>query len=89
MPISKLSKLDPNTPWLDYINTLLSEDIVQVKESETIIVDVPSYVTDLSNLLKVTSARTQANYLMWRAAATSMSYLKISNWASRIQHGQE
>ena len=75
MPISKLPELDPNTPWLDYINRLLSEDIVQVKESETIIVDVPSYITDLSNLLKVTSDQTQANYLMWRAAAASMSYL--------------
>ena len=75
MPVSKLSELDPHTPWLVYINRLLSDDIVQVEESETIIVDVPSYITDLSKLLQVTTARTQANYLMWRAAAASMSYL--------------
>jgi len=75
MPISKLSELDPNTPWLTYINRLLSEDVVQVEASETIIVDVPSYIKDLSKLLQVTPARTQANYMMWRAAAASMSYL--------------
>ena len=75
MPISKLSELDPNTPWLTYINRLLSEDIVQVEASETIIVDVPSYIKDLSKLLQVTPARTQANYMMWRAAASSMAYL--------------
>jgi len=75
MPISKLTELDPNTPWLTYINRLLSEDIVQVEASETIIVDVPSYIKDLSKLLQVTPARTQANYMMWRAAASSMAYL--------------
>ena len=75
MPISKLTELDPNTPWLEYINRVLTEDIVQVEESETIIVDVPSYIEKLSELIVVTPARVQANYLMWRAAAESMSYL--------------
>ena len=44
-------------------------------ESEVIIVDVPSYISSLSSLLATTPARTQANYLMWRAAAASMSYM--------------
>ena len=30
MKIRELSKLDPNTPWLEYINKILSEEIVQV-----------------------------------------------------------
>jgi len=75
MPISKLSQLDPTTPWLDYINRILTADIVQVEESEIIIVDVPSYIKNLSGLLKDTPARVQANYLMWRAASASMAYL--------------
>ena len=75
MTISQLSQLDPNTPWLDYINRLLSEHIVQVELSEIIIVDVPSYLTNLSSILAKTPPHVQANYLMWRAAASSMSYL--------------
>ena len=74
MPISELSELDPNTPWLSYINKLLTEDIIQVEASERIIVSVPSYIKDLSKLLQETPVRTQANYLMWRAAASSMPY---------------
>ena len=30
MSIRELSKLDPNTPWLEYINNILTKDIVQV-----------------------------------------------------------
>lgn len=30
MKVSELINLDPDTPWLDYINAVLSKDIVQV-----------------------------------------------------------
>ena len=30
MRIKDLAKLDPHTPWLDYINTILSPEIIQV-----------------------------------------------------------
>ena len=64
MSIRQLSQLDPNTPWLEYINRVLSEDIVQVEDTETIIVTVPSYIEKLNDLLAVTPAHVQANYLM-------------------------
>ena len=83
MTIKDLSTLDPNTPWLEYLNKLLSKDIVQVTEEEVIIVDVPNYVRALGSLLRVTPARVQANYLMWRAAASSFSYL--NNQAEQIR----
>ena len=83
MTIKELPSLDPNTPWLEYLNKLLSKDIVQVTEEEVIIVDVPNYVRALGSLLRVTPARVQANYLMWRAAASSFSYL--NNQAEQIR----
>jgi len=83
MTIKDLPSLDPNTPWLEYLNKLLSKDIVQVTEEEVIIVDVPNYVRALGSLLRVTPARVQANYLMWRAAASSFSYL--NNQAEQIR----
>ena len=33
MRIKDLAKLDPHTPWLDYINTILSPEIIQVWQS--------------------------------------------------------
>jgi len=75
MKVSELTKLDPTTPWLEYINTILTTDIVQVSGDEIIIVDVPNYITSFSQLLQTTPKRVQANYLMWRAAAASMAYM--------------
>ena len=31
MKISEVSEYDPNTPWLEYINNILTEDIIQVR----------------------------------------------------------
>ena len=31
MKIKELSKYDPDTPWLDYINNILTKDILQVR----------------------------------------------------------
>ena len=83
MKISELSKLDPSTPWLEYINTLLSPRIVQAKLSEIIIVDVPSYIKGLASLIAATPLRVQANYLLWRAVTESLPYLTKA--ANRIE----
>jgi len=75
MKVSELTNLDPTTPWLEYINTILTTNIVQVSGDEIIIVDVPNYITNFSQLIQKTPKRVQANYLMWRAAAASMAYM--------------
>ena len=33
MRVRDLSKFDPNTPWLDYINNILTPDIIQVRST--------------------------------------------------------
>ena len=33
MRIRDLSKYDPNTPWLEYINNILTPDIIQVRRT--------------------------------------------------------
>ena len=75
MKISELTSLDDSIPWLEYINTILSKELVQVTGDEIIIVDVPSYIKDMKALLSATPARVQANYLLWRVAASTMSYM--------------
>ena len=75
MTVSELYQLDPATPWLEHINNLLTQEILQVGPQERIIVNSPSYVRGLSSLLAASPARVTANYLMWRAVASSLSYL--------------
>ena len=63
MTVSQLSQLDPDTPWLQHFNKLLTADIVQVTGEEVVIVDVPSYIRNLASLLRVTPARVQVSHL--------------------------
>ena len=72
MKVSELTSLDPTTPWLEYINTILTTNIVQVLKpvatfstlhqvsgDEIIIVDVPNYITNFSQLIQKTPKRIQ------------------------------
>ncbi|XP_066597327.1 neprilysin-2 isoform X2 [Prorops nasuta] len=74
MSIRDLSKNYPSIPWMEYFRNLLPEEI-RVTESEVVIVNVPSFISDLERLLSTTPKRIQANYVMWRVAAVSVSYL--------------
>ncbi|CAH0703542.1 unnamed protein product [Spodoptera exigua] len=74
MTIAELSEKFPKIPWLEYINRLLAPH-VKVGEDEVAIVSVPKYISDLELLLETTPKRVQANYVMWRVAGASVSYL--------------
>ncbi|ODM96912.1 Membrane metallo-endopeptidase-like 1 [Orchesella cincta] len=74
MTIKELQEKWTTIPWLDYINRLLPES-VKVEENEIVIVTVPEYLNKFEKLIQETDARTQANYVMWRAAAASVSYM--------------
>ncbi|XP_024943266.1 neprilysin-2 isoform X2 [Cephus cinctus] len=74
MTIAELTKTYNSVPWKEYFNNLLPSN-VQVDENEVVIVNVPSFISDLEELLSQTPKRVQANYVMWRAAGASVSYL--------------
>ncbi|XP_017775451.1 PREDICTED: endothelin-converting enzyme 1 isoform X2 [Nicrophorus vespilloides] len=74
MTVGQLQIKYPSIPWLKYLNTLLSLDF-EIGADEIVIVSVPQFISDFENLIATTPKRTQANYLMWRAAASSASYL--------------
>nr|KAF7394145.1 hypothetical protein H0235_016740 [Vespula pensylvanica] len=59
---------------------------VQVEENEVVIVSVPSYIKSLEQLLSRTPKRVQANYVMWRAAAASVSYLTENIRKRQLQY---
>lgn len=74
MSILELERKFPSIPWLEYMNRLLAPHFV-VDQNEVAIVNVPNYIHDLEKLLAETPKRVQANYVMWRVAAASVSYL--------------
>ncbi|XP_069163087.1 neprilysin-2 isoform X2 [Procambarus clarkii] len=74
MSIAELQKMVPEVPWLEYINTVL-DPFFTVTEEEPVIVNVPTFVKKLGQLLTKTPKRVIANYMIWRVTAASVGYL--------------
>ena len=80
--VSDLSSLDPDTPWLEYINIILGPENAQVVGEDVVVVNVPQYVQSMSRLLRETPPRVVTDYVLWRISASALSYL--SEMAERI-----
>ena len=83
MRIDELHTLAPMVPWLDYINNILTKDLLQVNADERVIVDEPGYLKNLTALLPTVKKRTIANYMFWRVATASLGYFNEA--ARKIQ----
>ena len=75
MTVSQLTNLDPDTPWLEYINIILGPENAVVTGEDTVVVNAPEYVRSLSSLLRRTPSRVVTDFVLWRIAASSLSYL--------------
>ncbi|XP_031344638.1 neprilysin-2-like [Photinus pyralis] len=75
MPVSRLQLIAPNIPWLEYLNSVLNIPNVVIKPSYVIMVEHPSYFSELEKLLNNTPKRVLANYLMWKAVESSIPYI--------------
>ena len=73
--VSQLTNLDPDTPWLEYINIILGPENAVVTGENTVVVNAPEYVRSLSSLLRRTPSRVVTDFVLWRIAASSLSYL--------------
>ncbi|GLH05802.1 Neprilysin-2 [Gryllus bimaculatus] len=74
MTIQEMQTKFPSVPWLQYFNNILLRDI-EISNNEPIVVTVPSFIKGLEKLLSTTPKRVQANYVMWRAAGATITYL--------------
>ncbi|XP_049843202.1 neprilysin-2-like isoform X5 [Schistocerca gregaria] len=72
--VEQLQREYPSVPWLEYLQTLLPPHIT-ISNDELIVVSVPSYLKSLEALLSHTPKRVMANYVMWRAAGASVTYM--------------
>ncbi|RXG55910.1 Endothelin-converting enzyme 2 [Armadillidium vulgare] len=72
--IQEIKNLVPEIPWLDYINRMLPGNLT-VKETEEINIGDFGYITNFTKILRKTSKRVIANYIIWKIIADSAPYL--------------
>ncbi|XP_049945688.1 neprilysin-2 isoform X2 [Schistocerca serialis cubense] len=72
--VEQLQREYPSVPWLEYLQKLLPPHVT-ISNDELIVVSVPSYLKSLEVLLSHTPKRVMANYVMWRAAGASVTYM--------------
>ena len=88
MSIEELSRNYSSIPWKEYFNTILKPN-AEVDEKEIVIVNVPSFFKEFEKLMAQTPKRVQANYVMWRAAAASVSYLSDDIRRRQLKYSTE
>lgn len=74
MQVHAIQAAYPFVDWLRFINVLLPDDDIRIDANETIIVTVPTFFAQLTQLLDRTPNRTVANYLLWRAVEATVMY---------------
>ena len=75
MALSEVQKLYPEFPMESYINTMIDYEPSNVDSSEIVNVAVPTFISQVRDLLATVPARVQANYMMWRNVKSQVSYL--------------
>ncbi|KAL1452805.1 hypothetical protein WDU94_007000 [Cyamophila willieti] len=71
MTLDDLQTKFPSIPWVEYLNSLLYPKD-KLRETDIVVVDVPSYISNLEELLRSTPKKVQANYALWRATAAGI-----------------
>lgn len=88
MTLDELSLAYPSVPWSEYFNTILAPQ-ARLDRGETVIVSVPSYLKSFEHLISQTPKRVQANYALWRAVSSSVSYLTDDIQKRQLQYTTE
>lgn len=74
MTIEEMAKKYPFIDWLGYINSKMFAGL-KFNESDTVIVQQPSYYDQLERVLNQTDRATIANYILWRDLSDYVPYL--------------
>lgn len=75
MTLSELAALHPTTPWCEYINRLVCKPgNICVLDNDRIMINSPSYLSALNAMVQTYSKRVQANYVVWRAVESCVSF---------------
>ncbi|CAB4068160.1 MMEL1 [Lepeophtheirus salmonis] len=75
MKLIDVDDLMPGVNFTDYVNGILTKDIIQVDGNERVIVGTPIFIKRLSTILNEEPKRNVANYLLWRIASQGLFVL--------------
>merc|ERR1711953_320845 len=89
MMIRDLKEYAPMVPWLEYINNILTPEILVVEDTERVILDEPGFLKNLTEILKRTPKRTIANYMFFRAASSSLGFFTEAARKVQEDYSQE
>lgn len=77
MTIQELQQKFPSIPWREYLANMLTDQI-PLLENERIIVDVPSYVSSLEQILAHTPKRWESEHYLTPALDHLVMFILIS-----------
>lgn len=73
--ISELAARHPSVPWCEYMNHLLCPvGKTCIFNHDRVMVNMPRYLFGLESVIRSTSKRVLANYMVWRAVASCVAF---------------
>ena len=75
MTIKDLREYAPMVPWLEYVNKILTPEILQVEDTERVILMEVDYFKNLTTIMQKANKRAVANYMFFRAASSRLGFL--------------
>ena len=72
MTIDEIHLLYPGISWINYINNFLDNPFVELHMNDSVILDNPMFLVNLSNILPTIAPRVQANFLITRGISKWM-----------------
>lgn len=75
MTIRELQEMYPSIKWLEFINNVLAFTDRGMTISDSVVINVPQYISELEKLLQKTSKRVQANHAIFQAVRSLQAYL--------------
>ena len=90
MIIKDLGEYAPIFPWLEYVNKMLTQEILHLKDTKWIILMEPGFFKNLTTIMQKANKRAVANYMFFHAASSSLKFFRGSQEGSGgLQPGTE
>ncbi|KAB0797723.1 hypothetical protein PPYR_08716 [Photinus pyralis] len=75
MTIRELQERYPSIKWVEFINNVMAFTDRGMTINDSVVINVPEYISQLEKLLQKTSRRVQANHAIFQAVRSLQSYL--------------
>uniref|UniRef100_A0A1Y1N0P2 Peptidase M13 N-terminal domain-containing protein n=1 Tax=Photinus pyralis TaxID=7054 RepID=A0A1Y1N0P2_PHOPY len=88
MTLAEAQDRFPVIPWVEYLENMIDDPSINITLAEEVDIGVPNFLTDLDGLLKLTSKRTLANYIMSQFVYTMVPFTSTQMRSRRLKYIQ-